>query len=225
MGPLRANSATVSAMKLGCSSCLGLLVVLALGALFAGATVGAATRMLATPDISTSSWTSADGTRAQHKLFELARRTRATETVTLSEGEVNALLTRHLVEARGVRLASPSAQLLGGDRVLLDAQSTVRRLLDEMSLGALADILPARWQGRPVWIHVGARLRIEDGPRRHLRMDVDEFAVGRQRLPAAFLRVLLDPGSVGLLQWSLPDHIERVGIEPGRVVIHTAPPR
>jgi hypothetical protein len=212
-------------MKLGCSGCLGLLVVLALGALSAGATVVSARRMLAKPDVSTPPSTAADGTRAQRKLFDLARRRQASETVALSEAEVNALLTRHLVEARGVRLAAPSVHLPGDDRVLLDAQSTVRRLLDEMSLGALADILPERWQGRPVWIHVGARVRIESGSRRHLRMNVDEFAVGRQRLPAPFLRVLLDPGSAGLLQWSLPDHIERVGVQPGRVVIYTSPPR
>jgi hypothetical protein len=56
-------------------------------------------------------------------------------------------------------------------------------------------------------------------------VDVDEFVIGRQRLPAPALRLLLDPAAVGLLQWTLPDHVESVAIEPDRVVIQTAASR
>jgi len=143
----------------------------------------------------------------------------------LTEAEINALLARHLVEARGVRLAAPRARLIGGDRFVLHAQSPLRQLLDEASLGAVAGMLPQSWQARAVALRVGARVRVADGPRRQLRVDVDEFAVGRQRLPAPALRLLVDPAAVGLLQWTLPDHVEHVGIEPDRVVIQTASSR
>jgi hypothetical protein len=209
-------------MKLGCSGCLGLIVILAIAALLVGGAVGATVRMLAHPDLRVVPTTSADGARAQRKLFDLARQVRRGETIVLSEAEVNALISRHLVEARGVRLGTPTATLVGGDRVVLNGQSPLRQLLDEASLGWLADLLPTRWQTRPLSLHLGARVRVEGGSRRQLRVDVDEFAVGRQRLPAPLLRLLLDPASVGLLQWVLPDHVERVGIEPGRVVIQTA---
>jgi hypothetical protein len=180
-------------------------------------------RMLAVPtDLTVSRSSQADGSRAQQKLFDLARPPKRAETVTLTEAELNALLARHFVEARGVRLSSPSTRLVGGDRLILNAQSPLRQLFDEASLGALADALPAGWQARPVWLHLGARVRVEANGRRHLRMDVDEFAIGRQRLPAPLLRLLIDPASVGLLQWGLPDHVERVWIEPGRVVVQTA---
>jgi hypothetical protein len=213
-------------MKLGCSGCLGLVIVLALGSLLVGGAVGAAARMLARPDRSAAATTATDGARAQQKLFDLARHARRGETVSLTEVELNALLARHLVGGRGIRLVGPTATLVGDDRLILDAQSPARQLLDEIALGGLADILPARWQTRPVWLHVGARVRIDGGgPRRQLRMDVDEFAVGRQRLPAPLLRVLLDPATVGLMQWTLPDYVERVDIEPGRVIIRTASPR
>jgi hypothetical protein len=209
-------------MKLGCSGCLGLIVILAIAALLVGGAAGATVRMLAHPDLTVVPTTAADGARAQQKLFDLARQVRRGETIVLSEAEVNALLSRHLVDARGVRLGKPTATLVGGDRVVLIGQSPLRHLLDEASLGGLADLLPTRWQTRPLWLRLGARVRVEGGPRRQLRMDVDEFAVGRQRLPAPLVRLLLDPASVGLLQWVLPDHVERVGIEPGRVVIQTA---
>lgn len=199
-----------------------MIVILAIAALIVGGAAGATVRMLAHPDLRVVPVTAADGARAQRKLFDLARQTRRGETIVLSEAEVNALISRHLVEARGVRLGTPTATLVGGDRVVVIGQSPLRHLLDEASLGGLANLLPTRWQIRPLWLRLGARVRVEAGARRQLRMDVDEFAVGRQRLPAPLLRLLLDPASVGLLQWALPDHVERVGIEPGRVVIQTA---
>jgi hypothetical protein len=212
-------------MRLGCSGCLGAVLGLALVAALVGGTVGAAIRMLGKTDISAPATTAADGSRAQRKLFDLARRTRAGESVVFTEAEVNALLARHLVEARGIRLSSPSARLTGGDRFVLHVQTPLRQLLDEVSLGAVAEMLPQRWQDRPVWLRIGARIRVEEGARRQLRVSVDEFAVGRQRLPAPALRLLLDPAAVGLLQWSLPEHVEHVGIEPDRVIIQTASPR
>jgi hypothetical protein len=212
-------------MKVGCTGCLGAAAALALTALLVGGAVGAAVRMLAQPDVTVPTTTAADGARAQRKLFDLARQARRGETVILTEAELNALLARHLVQARGVRLANPSVQLIGGDRFVLRAQSPLRQLFDEASLGAVAHVIPARWQARPVWLRMGARVRLEEGPRRQLRVDVDEFAVGRQRLPAPAVRLLLDPASVGLLQWPLPEHVEHVGIEPDRVVIQTASSR
>lgn len=201
------------------------MVALAVIALLVGGTVGAAVRMVAELDVETPLTTAADGARAQRKLLELGRQSRRAETTVLTGAEVNALLVRHVVEARGVRLASPSVDLKGGDRFVVRARSPLRLLLDETGLGAVADILPAGWQARPVWLRAGARLRIEEGPLRRLRVDVDEFAVGRQRLPARALRLLLDPGAIGLLQWTLPDHVESVSIEPGRVTIRTAAAR
>jgi hypothetical protein len=212
-------------MRLGCSGCLGALIALAVIALLVGGTLGATVRMLADPDVTVPATSAADGTRAQRKLFSLARESRRVQTVVLTESELNALLARHLVQARGIRLATPSVQLIGGDRFVLRAQSPLRQLFEEASLAAVADVMPSRWQTRPVWLRVGARVRLEEGPRRQLRVDVDEFAVGRQRLPAPAVRLLLEPASVGLLQWPLPEHVEHVAIEPDRVVIQTGPSR
>jgi hypothetical protein len=212
-------------MRLGCTGCLVVVVLVAVVALLVGGAVGAGVRMLADPDVATPTTTAADGARAQRKLFELGRQGRRGEPVTFSEAEINALLARHLVEARGVRLASPSVRLIGGDRFVVHAQSPLRQLLDEASLAAVANMLPPRWQTRRVWLRVGARVRVESVSRRQLRVDVDEFVVGRQRLPAPALRLLLDPAAVGLLQWTLPDYVEHVGIEPDRVVIQTTSSR
>src|SRR5436190_1506404 len=147
-------------MKRGCSGCLVAVVSLAIVALAVGGAVGAGVRMLTKPAAaSLPTTTEADGARAQQKIFEVARR-RLAQPVALSEAEVNALLSRHLVEARGVRLNTLGVRLLGDDRLELTGQ-----------------------------------------------------------MP---LRLLLDPAALGLLQWPLPEHVERVTIEPGRVVIRGA---
>jgi hypothetical protein len=197
------------------------VVGLAVGGLLLGGVVGTMVRVLAEPDVSVPETTAADGTRAQRKFLDLARAQRPGQTV-FTEPELNALLTRHVVETRGVKLASPVLQLVGDDRLIVHAQSPVRHLLDETRLGALADAVPKRWQTRLVRLRIGARIRVEGSPRRQLRVHVDEFSVGRQRLPVPALRLLLDPAAVGLLQWPLPEHVDGVTIEQGRVVVQTS---
>jgi hypothetical protein len=211
-------------MKAGCSGCLGGLVLLGVAALVIGGILGAGTRMLAAPGDALPATTAADGTRAQQKIFDLVRRPRE-GPVTLSEAEINALLTRHLVEARGVRLSKLGARLVGDDRVQLFGQLPARQLLDEAGLGAVSTVLPAGWVERPLWVNVGARVSVESGRGRQLRLDVEDFALGRQRLPSRLLRLVLDPAAIGLLRWPLPEHVERVSVEPGRVVIRSASSR
>jgi hypothetical protein len=209
-------------MKLGCAGCVSLLIGLAIVVLVLSSMFGIGARMLAQPATPAILTTPADGSRAQQKLFDLARHRRGpAETVVITEAEVNALLNRHLVEARGVQLGAPSARLLGGDRIELTGYRPLGRILEEVSLSALSGLLPANWQERPVWLRIGAHIRIEERPPRHLQLNVDALVVGRQRVPALALRLILDPGGVGLLRWPLSSHIESVTIEPGRAVIRT----
>lgn len=210
----------------GCSGCLVGLVSLGIVALAAGGLIGAGMRMLAKPvAASLPATTAADGTRAQQKLFDVARANRLNQPVSITEAEVNALLSRHLVEARGVRLNTLGVRLVGDDRVELTGQAPLRQLLDEAGLGGAASVLPERSLRHPMWIHIGARTHVTGEPRRQLSLDVEDFAVGRQRLPVGALRLLLDPAAVGLLRWPLPEHVHEVTIEPGRVVIRGASSR
>jgi hypothetical protein len=194
-------------------------MVIGLGVLLGAAAIGLTGRMLALPPQNALETSAGDGTRAQRKLFALARR--RADTVTLSEAEVNALLVHHVVEAGGARLSGLRARLLGDDRLELQARTPLGRALDEVGLGWLEGVLPAAWRARPLRLRAEASLRVEGTSPRRLRLDVDEFAVGNQWLPAPAVRLLVDPAAVGLLQWRLPDHVDRVEIEPGRVVIHT----
>ena len=186
--------------------------------------LGIGARMLgAAGDRPRSSRPPADGSRAQQKLFELTRRRRGpAETVVITEAEVNALLSRHLVEARGVQLGAPSARLLGGDRIELTGYRPLAGFSRRSPSRRSAACYRRGWREHPVWLRIGAHVRVEEQSPRHLQLDVDALVVGRQRVPALALRFLLDPGGVGLLRWPLSSHIESVTIEPGRAVIRTA---
>ncbi|PYM20024.1 MAG: hypothetical protein DMD78_23025 [Candidatus Rokuibacteriota bacterium] len=153
-------------MKSGCSGCLVAVVSLGIVALAVGGAVGAGLRMLAKPEAATlPATTAADGTRAQQKIFDLARH-RSSQPVILSEAEVNALLSRHLVEARGVRLNTLGVRLLGGDRLELTGQTPLHQLFEEAGLPVVLGVLPSRWRERPLWVHVGAVARVRELRRR-----------------------------------------------------------
>jgi hypothetical protein len=97
-------------------------------------------------------------------------------------------------------------------------------VLREAPFGAAGELLPRGWLDWPVWVHLTAAPRVErgDGTRTVLRLDVQEFRLGRQRLPALAARLLLDPSATRLLHLPLPDGVETVSAEPGRVVIRFA---
>jgi hypothetical protein len=203
-----------------------MLVLLAVG--LGGAAWGLV-RGLALPDIAPPATTPADGVRAQQKIFEIVRRADARsarpDRVTLSERELNAFLSRHLVEVEDVALADPIVKLVGGGVIEFAARVPLRQLLSERPVSGAADLLPSGWLTRPVWLHVQARAVVEraaSGPRRYLRIEVDRFRLGRQRLPVIALRVLLDPATLRILRWRLPETVEAVTVEPGAAVIRIA---
>jgi hypothetical protein len=213
-------------MRLGCGCLLATLLLI-------GSAVGlawAAYRSLQRPDLAAVSTSAEDGRRAQEKIYEISKRlhgersTRQHGPVVLTEGEVNAFLARHLVEAADVPLSEFRVRLGSGERADVAVRTRLQSLVAESPLGALATAIPSRWLDRPAWISLGCRVRVEvaEHDRRYLRLDPEEFAIGRQPLPAFLARLVLDPGTVRFLRWRLPAGIEDVRVEQGRAVVRTA---
>lgn len=215
-------------MKLGCVGCLTMLILAAALA----ATFWGTVQALREPTLQPIEVTAAEGVRAQKKIFEIARRgarraDKTREPVILSEGELNAFFSRHLQESTELPLTKIRVRLAGDGVARFHAQLPLRHLLAESPLSAIGDVLPGAWLDRGMWLRVDLRPRLEPEPlrperRRHLRLDVTAFAIGRQRLPVVLLRVLLDPSALRVLRWRIPDGIDAVTVEPGRVVVRTA---
>ncbi len=214
-------------MKLGCIGCLTLLVFVAV----VGGVFWVGVQVLREPAFPVVTSAPADGVRAQKKIFEIVRRgahhgDRDRELVVLSEGEVNAFFSRHLAEIAELPVSEIGLRLPGGGRAEFRARLPLRQLLSEAPLSAVAGVLPGTWLDRRVWLRVDTRPRLEVGAsrreHRYLRLDVTELAVGRQRLPALLLRVLLDPATLRVLRLPVPDGIDAITVEEGRVVVRTA---
>src|SRR5260370_22520534 len=81
-------------------------------------------------------------------------------------------------------------------------------------------MLAAELLDRRVWLRVRVRPQLEPDAerkeRRYLRLEVTQFAVGRQRLPAVLLRVLLHPAALRVLRWRMPDGIDAVTVDGRR---------
>jgi hypothetical protein len=180
------------------------------------------------PDIAAPPTTAADGQRAQQKIFDVMRRAGGgrPHTVTLSEREVNAFLSRHLGDAADLPLRNVAVRLPADAHADLAGQVPLRQLLGEGPAGVVGAVVPGSWLDHRVWLSLHARVTLESSEtrrdRRYLRLDVERFWLGRLRLPAVLLRLLLDPTALRLLRWPMPDAIEGLRIEPGRLVIQTA---
>lgn len=196
-----------------------MVVVLTIG-LVAGAGVWGVARTLETPALAPVTFGPEDGVRAQQRIFGLARRGARAEPVVLSEAEINAFVRRHL-DPNDLPLRDPVIRLRGDDLVEITGSLTRGRLLRESPFASLMDALPASWLERPIWLTVTAQARLETEPRRALRLDARRVVIGRQRVPALALRLVLDPASLKLTHIVLPPDVQAVRIERGRVVIRT----
>jgi hypothetical protein len=183
-------------------------------------------RTLQAPIVEPVRFTPEDGVHAQQKIFGVARRSTRAGPVVLTEAELNAFVSRHLDPA-DLPLREPVIRLRGDDVVEIVGTVSFGHLLHESPLASLAEVLPAGWLARPMWLTVAALGRISTEPRRALRLDARRVVIGRQRVPALVLRLVLDPSSLRLTRIALPSHVQAVRIERGRVVIQvtSSPPR
>ena len=182
------------------------------------------------PSLAFEVGTPAEGHRAQQKLFELAggftphRRDRSRSGITLSERELNALLTRHLPEA--LPLADGGIHLVGDGVVEITGRLPFLTLLGD-SVGSLSKLLPERWSPGPVWLRLRGHVRLETAAgrsdARRLRLDPESVRLGSRRVPVAVLSMLPAGPLVRATLRPVPQWIEGLTIEPGRLTIVRRP--
>ena len=144
----------------------------------------------------------------------------------MTEAELNRFLSKNLVEVAKVPFAVRALRLAGDGVVEFKGLLPLRDLLSASPFISLENLVPAAWLERQVWLHLNARASLELGAtrsqRRYLRFEVLRFAIGRQPLPATFLRLLPNPAVQALLRWRMPESVEGLTIDPGAVVIKTS---
>lgn len=221
-------------VRSGCVGCLAGLVLLLVVGLGIGCTAWALVRALDSPAQPLgSAGATADGARAQQKVYEIVRRAygggRQGDRVTLTEREINALLTRHVQDGT-LPLDHPSVKLVGAGVADIAGRLPLQQLLTDPPIQSLSAILPTSWRDRPVWVRIEGRPQIDAGAgagrgQRYLRIDMDRAWIGRQRVPTTLLKVMLSPSHLRALNWPVPPSIDAVSVEPGRLVVMIASAR
>jgi hypothetical protein len=194
---------------------LGGALLALLGFIVVGRALGRPdTSQAAPPDL-------AAGLRFEHAVAQLLLRdagvSHRTDPIVIQASEINGFLARH-VEARRLSFRPVEVRLEEG-RVELVARTSPRGLLGGPSWrGSLASILPEPVLELDVWLVVRGRLQVSG---REGRLVVEEAAVGRQRIPTAWLWGLTGTDVARLLVWRVPRIVERLAVEPGRLVVYT----
>lgn len=166
-----------------------------------------------------------DGARALQKLAMIAgtargRPRQAPDVISLTEGELNAVLGHRLAEFSELPISRVHLRLPGGGRAEIAGRTTLAAILGERPFNRLASLLPSKWQETPVWLRLRVQPRIDpkgDGRRRYLRLEVERFWLGQRRLPSTLLRLILSPATLTVLHLRLPDAVREVSVEAGRV--------
>ncbi|HEV8420761.1 MAG TPA: hypothetical protein VGR13_05345 [Actinomycetota bacterium] len=163
------------------------------------------------------------GLRVQSVLAQLllreARLSSRQDPLVLSAAEVNAFITGH-VEVRDAPVWPVRVQI-DRDGVELAGPTTLGRLIEAGLGSALAGKLPRPIGGHPVWI--GARGQIALASPGQAEFLAHTATIGRQRVPVSVLWRAVG-GRPRALVWRMPRIVERVDIEPGRLLIYTRRP-
>jgi hypothetical protein len=215
-------------MRFGCFGCLVLLVAFLVVIVAAAGFIFLSGNMGTPPDVQPTRFTRADGFSAQRKLYELvlreSGRSTRTDPVILSEAEVNAFLANHLAEAANLPF-SPLIVRFEGGQLELRGQTVLRNLLQGPPFPQLMPYLPAAHLDQTVWVTVRGRFIIDHprtkGGRTYARVEVSEFALGKQPVGRWLLWLMLGPAGSKLLRFQVPTIVDSVQIEERRAMIRT----
>lgn len=216
-------------MRLGCFGCLGLILLVLVVAVAIAGVVFLSGNILEPPEVRPSGRvTRADGYSAQQKLYEVvlrqSGRSARQDPVVLTEPEVNAFLSNHLAESVGLPLNPLSVRFARG-QIEVQGQTSLRNLLQGPPLAQLIPYLPERRLEQPVWVTVRGRIVIEPAPpsstRGYGRVELREFALGKQPLGTWLLTLMLGSTGSRLFRWQVPAVVEEIQLEDGRAVIRT----
>ena len=179
------------------------------------------TRALSWPDQAPQAQSPSDaGIRVEGVIAQLFLReaglTTRQDPLVLAAEEVNAFLAGH-VEVRDSPVWPVQVQIHPAE-VEVGGVTTVGRLVETWIGAPLAQVLPGHVAARPVWISARGSVAVASPGR--AEFVVHAAAIGRQGVPLALFWKVVG-GRPRSLLWRMPRVVERVEVQPGRIVIHT----
>jgi hypothetical protein len=179
------------------------------------------------PDVRPVPFSKADGYAAQQKLYEIVlrdtRRSNRREPIGLSEREVNAFLSRHFEKESRIPLSDLTIRF-DADQFMAQGRAPLRSLAQAGLLWYVLSYIPAGRLDQPVWVSLRGTISILTPAldiRQYAKVNVTEFALGRQPVNAYLAYVLTGSSGAGLLEWPVPDVVQSIEIHRGEAIIRT----
>jgi hypothetical protein len=162
------------------------------------------------------------GLRVQEGFTEILMRqgglSRRTEPVVITAADLNEFLARHLALGRlpvvGVQVR------VRHERVEVIGQTSLGRLLGGRDASALVSLLPGPILDTRLWVVLHGRIEVRNG---RGELVLEGSSVGRQPVPPSWLWRALGVRPADVLTWRLPRIVDRITLEPDRVLVHTRP--
>jgi hypothetical protein len=216
-------------MRLGCIGCLLVLLALVIFGVAAAGAIFFSVNIFDEPEVQIQPFTTADGYRAQQKLYEIvlrdSERSGRADPIVFTERELNAFLSRHLIDAAGLSFSPISVALLPDKTIEFRGRTALRNLMQGIPFAQLAPYLPRGRTDQPVWVRVRGQLTVERGTvlrdRQFGRFEVAEFALGTQPIGAWVLKFMLGQAGRHLFRFPVPKVVQDVAVDDGRLVIRT----
>lgn len=217
-------------MRLGCVGCLLVILVIVIFGVAAAGAVFFSANIFDEPEVHVQAFTTADGYRAQQKLYEIVlrdgQRSSRTDPIVFSERELNAFLSRHLMDSANLTFSPISVALLSDNTIEFRGRTALRNLMQGIPFAQIAPFLPNGRADQPVWIRVRGTLRLERSAVRRERefggFAVSEFALGTQPIGAWVLTAMLGQAGQRVLRFQIPSVVQDVTVEEGRLIVRTA---
>jgi len=214
-------------MRLGCFGCLAVAVVILVIAVAALGIVFLSGNITNPPEVHLTRYSRADGHAAQQKLYELVLRqtgrSSRQEPVVITEAEANAFLANHL-EASDLPL-NPLAVRFAKGQIEVQGQTPLRSLLQGPPFAQILPYVSDSRLDQPLWVTVKGHLVVEgrgaEGSRGYGRVDLTEFALGRQELGTWLVSFMLGPTAKRLLRWQVPAVVREIQVEDGKAIVVT----
>ena len=160
------------------------------------------------------------GVRVQSVLAQLLLReaglSSRQDPLILTAAEVTAFLREH-VQVRDAPVWPVQVQM-EPDGVELGGATTLGRLITSAAGSGLGGLMPGSVGGHPVWIAARGTIVVSPGGRAEFRAHAG--TIGGQAVPLALMWRVVG-GRPPALVWRMPRVVDRVDIEPGRLIIHT----
>lgn len=217
-------------MRLGCVGCLLVILVIVIFGVAAAGAVFFSANIFDEPEVHVQPFTTADGYRAQQKLYEIVlrdgQRSSRTDPIVFSERELNSFLSRHLMDSANLTFSPISVALLSDNTIEFRGRTALRNLMQGIPFAQIAPFLPNGRADQPVWIRVRGTLRLERSAVRRERefggFEVSEFALGTQPIGAWVLTAMLGQAGQRVFRFQIPSVVRDVTVEEGRLIVRTA---